>query len=183
MIALTAAPPGALMYSGANVRVHTALIKANALHGSALAAAIKGFQRRYVYVCLRAAEAEISLSVSTSVCMQMHQIKCNYTRRKFTLGLHPIVLVSFAQNSTSDKLQRDERARESEFFYSAGGGTVESEFGLVCLLRGPPPLQSISARSQLSPLVPNYAIHTQNNVRTVPFVRRRSSPRAFGCVV
>lgn len=61
MIALTAAfpaPPGVLMYSGANVRVHTAHIKANVLHGSALAAAIKGFQRRYV--CLRAAEAEIS---------------------------------------------------------------------------------------------------------------------------
>jgi hypothetical protein len=115
MIALSPVlpPPLLLMYSGANVRVHRAHIKANALHGSALAPAIKGFQRRYVcmYVCMWQQRGD--LSVSARPCMQMHQIKCNYTRRKFTLGLHPPLCwcASFAQNSTSDKLHGEEKER------------------------------------------------------------------------
>jgi hypothetical protein len=55
-------PPPLLMYSGANVRVHTAHIKANALHGSALAPAIKGFQRRYVYVFVCGSGGDLSVS-------------------------------------------------------------------------------------------------------------------------
>lgn len=64
-----------------------------------------------VCMCLYVAAAEISQW--TRACMQMHQIKCNYTRRKFTLGLHTLIVlgVSFARNSTSDKLQRAEKER------------------------------------------------------------------------
>jgi hypothetical protein len=64
-----------------------------------------------MYVCMWQQRGD--LSVSARPCMQMHQIKCNYTRRKFTLGLHPPLCwcASFAQNSTSDKLHGEEKER------------------------------------------------------------------------
>jgi hypothetical protein len=169
-------PPLLLIYSGATVRVHRAHIKANALHGSALAPAIKGFQRRYV--CLHVHKGD--LSVSARACMQMHQIKCNYTRRKFTLGLHPPLCcwcASFAQNSTSDKLHGEEKER-SLFYSAAGGGSVESEFGFVCLLWGP--LQSISACLQFSA---RQKLHYTQNVFLFLFGRCGSVPEAFGGIL